>query len=115
MKVKDKANPRDATPEKQPAEMFKKGQIYPDLNLMYDRVDDFNNYVKSEYKKIILEAQDLVKSGAKEIILLGQNVNAYSYYEDKKELRISDLINELDKINELKRRRQSCFHGCFKV
>ena len=36
------------------------------------------------FGKIILEAQDLVKGGAKEIILLGQNVNAYSFKDKSK-------------------------------
>ena len=62
------------------------------------------------FKNIIKEAEQLILNGAREITLLGQNVNAYSYYEDKKELRISDLINELDKINELKRIRYTTSH-----
>ena len=47
------------------------------------------------FEKIILEAQSLVKSGAKEIILLGQNVNAYLFKSKTKKYRLSDLINEL--------------------
>ena len=31
------------------------------------------------FKTIIKEAEELIKNGAKEITLLGQNVNAYSY------------------------------------
>ena len=31
--------------------------------------------------KILSEADTLIKNGAKEITLLGQNVNAYSYFE----------------------------------
>ena len=38
------------------------------------------------FKNILSEAEDLIKNGAKEITLLGQNVNAYSYYENNKEL-----------------------------
>ena len=47
------------------------------------------------YHKILFEAETLIKNGAKEIILLGQNVNAYSYVENQKEYRLSDLINSL--------------------
>jgi len=55
--------------------------------------------------KILYEAETLIKNGAKEITLLGQNVNAYSYFENSKEYRISNLINELEKYSELKRIR----------
>ena len=37
------------------------------------------------FDKVMLEAEKLVKNGAKEIILLGQNVNAYSYKDQNKE------------------------------
>ena len=62
------------------------------------------------FKKILKEAEDLIKNGAKEITLLGQNVNAYSFYENNKEFRISDLINELEKYSELKRLRYTTSH-----
>ena len=62
------------------------------------------------FKKIIKEAEVLIKNGAKEIILLGQNVNAYSYNDGNKELRISNLISELEKYNELKRIRYTTSH-----
>ena len=58
------------------------------------------------FEKIILEAQDLVKSGAKEIILLGQNVNAYNFEENK----LSHLILEIAKIKDLKRIRYTTSH-----
>ena len=45
-------------------------------------------------KEIVVEAKQLVDNGAKEITLLGQNVNAYNY--DKKKL--SDLIDEISEI-----------------
>jgi len=60
--------------------------------------------------KIIYEAETLIKNGAKEITLLGQNVNAYSYFENSKEYRISNLINELEKYSELKRIRYTTSH-----
>ena len=62
------------------------------------------------FEKILLEAEDLIKNGAKEIILLGQNVNAYSYLKNSKEYRISNLINELEKYSELKRIRYTTSH-----
>ena len=53
------------------------------------------------FNKIIAEAEQLIENGAKEIKLLGQNVNAYSYIENSKEFRISHLINHLDQFSEL--------------
>ena len=60
--------------------------------------------------KILYEAETLIKNGAKEITLLGQNVNAYSYFENSMEYRISNLINELEKYSELKRIRYTTSH-----
>ena len=62
------------------------------------------------FNKIISEVESLIKNGAKEIILLGQNVNAYSYKEKSKVYRISDLINKLESYNELKRIRYTTSH-----
>ena len=62
------------------------------------------------FRKILNEAESLIKNGAKEITLLGQNVNAYSYLENSKEFRISNLINELEKYTELKRIRYTTSH-----
>jgi len=62
------------------------------------------------FDKIISEAETLIKSGAKEIILLGQNVNAYSYKEKTKVYKISDLINKLESYSELKRIRYTTSH-----
>ena len=62
------------------------------------------------FHKIIIEAENLVKNGAKEITLLGQNVNAYSYKENSKEYRLSDLINYLEKYSELERIRYTTSH-----
>tara|TARA_B100002052_G_scaffold224868_1_gene207033 strand:- start:3345 stop:4679 length:1335 start_codon:yes stop_codon:yes gene_type:complete len=66
-------------------------------------------YSRSFYK-IITEAEELVKNGAKEIILLGQNVNAYSFQDQNKEYRLSNLINTLEKFSELKRIRYTTSH-----
>ena len=62
------------------------------------------------FKKIIREAEELIKNGVKEITLIGQNVNAYSYKENSKVYKISDLINEFEKISELKRIRYTTSH-----
>ena len=58
------------------------------------------------FKQIIDEAKKLVDSGAKEIILLGQNVNAYEY----EGFRLSNLILEIEKISDLKRIRYTTSH-----
>ncbi len=62
------------------------------------------------FKKIIYEAENLVKNGTKEITLLGQNVNAYFYKDKQKSYKLSDLILELDKIEELNRIRYTTSH-----
>ena len=62
------------------------------------------------FKAILKEAEDLIKNGAKEITLLGQNVNAYSFYENNYEFKISNLLNELEKFNELHRIRYTTSH-----
>ena len=62
------------------------------------------------FHKILSEVESLIKSGAKEITLLGQNVNAYSYIENSKEYKLSDLINQLEKYSELERIRYTTSH-----
>ncbi len=62
------------------------------------------------FNRIINEAEQLVKNGAKEITLLGQNVNAYSYKINSKEFRISHLINHLNQFSELERIRYTTSH-----
>ena len=62
------------------------------------------------FKQIINETEQLVKNGAKEITLLGQNVNAYNYKENNREYRISDLINYIEKFNEVERIRYTTSH-----
>ena len=62
------------------------------------------------FNKILTEAESLISNGAKEIILLGQNVNAYSYKDKFKEYRISNLINKLASYSELKRIRYTTSH-----
>jgi tRNA-2-methylthio-N6-dimethylallyladenosine synthase len=62
------------------------------------------------FKQIINEAKELIESGVKEIILLGQNVNAYSYNEKNKKFSLSDLLLELEKFDQLKRVRYTTSH-----
>ena len=62
------------------------------------------------FNQILDEVENLVKNGAKEIILLGQNVNAYSYSEKEKEFRLSNLIMTLEKISEIERIRYTTSH-----
>jgi len=59
------------------------------------------------FEQIVNEAQNLVSNGSKEIILLGQNVNAYNY---KKKYKLSSLIEALDKIKDLERIRFTTSH-----
>jgi tRNA-2-methylthio-N6-dimethylallyladenosine synthase len=58
------------------------------------------------FQDIIKEAKELIKNGVKEIILLGQNVNAYK----NETYRLSDLIQELEKIEGLLRIRYTTSH-----
>ena len=62
------------------------------------------------FNQIINEAKELVQGGAKEIILLGQNVNAYSYKDKKRDFSLSDLLLELEGFNELERIRYTTSH-----
>jgi tRNA-2-methylthio-N6-dimethylallyladenosine synthase len=57
-------------------------------------------------KQILDEAKYLADSGTQEIILLGQNVNAYN--NDK--YRLSNLILEIEKISQIKRIRYTTSH-----
>ena len=57
-------------------------------------------------EELVSESNQLVKNGAREINLLGQNVNAYN--SDGKKL--SDLIKEISKIKDLKRIRYTTSH-----
>ena len=62
------------------------------------------------FHQVLDEVENLLKKGAKEIILLGQNVNAYSSFEGEKEFRLSSLIMALEKINEVERIRYTTSH-----
>ena len=58
------------------------------------------------FNQILEEAKNLINSGYREIILLGQNVNAYNFEKS----RLSDLIIELEKFSGLDRIRYTTSH-----
>ena len=58
------------------------------------------------FNQILEEAKYLVENGTKEIVLLGQNVNAYKYENYK----LSDLILEIEKLSQLERVRYTTSH-----
>ena len=58
------------------------------------------------FDQILYEVKELMDKGAKEIILLGQNVNAYNYNG----LKLSNLIYEIEKFNSIKRIRYTTSH-----
>jgi tRNA-2-methylthio-N6-dimethylallyladenosine synthase len=62
------------------------------------------------FDEIIVEAKQLIANGAREITLLGQNVNAYHYKNKNKTYRLSDLIFNLNSIKKLKRIRYTTSH-----
>ncbi len=68
----------------------------------------------SEYSRsveeIVSEANKLISNGSREITLLGQNVNAYNFKIENKNLRLSNLIRELNNIKNLKRIRYTTSH-----
>ena len=62
------------------------------------------------YKQIIDEVHQLVSNGAREITLLGQNVNAYNFSRNNKSYKLSSLIRELNNIKKLRRIRYTTSH-----
>ena len=58
------------------------------------------------FQQILDEAKYLVDSGTREIVLLGQNVNAYN----SRGYRLSNLIFEIEKISAIKRIRYTTSH-----
>ena len=75
--------------------------------LVYSLKDRFKEF---GYDYVLIARKNLVDNGAKEITLLGQNVNAYSFIDGAKEYRLSDLINTLSKYNEISRIRYTTSH-----
>ena len=68
----------------------------------YTRGPEFSRSVE----ELLMESQNLVNNGSREITLLGQNVNAYNYNGKK----LSDLIKKISKIENLKRIRYTTSH-----
>ena len=68
----------------------------------YTRGPEFSRSIK----ELVSEAYQLVDNGAREITLLGQNVNAYNF-ENRK---LSDLIYEIANIKNLERIRYTTSH-----
>jgi tRNA-2-methylthio-N6-dimethylallyladenosine synthase len=61
-------------------------------------------------EQIIYEVNNLVDQGTGEIILLGQNVNAYNFLDNKTDYKLSSLLKDLNKIKNLKRIRFTTSH-----
>ena len=68
----------------------------------YTRGAEFSRSIK----ELATEAKQLVNNGSREIILLGQNVNAYNY----KGKKLANLILEISQISKLKRIRYTTSH-----
>jgi len=58
------------------------------------------------FQQILAEAKHLINNGTKELILLGQNVNAYN----NKGFRLSELLLEIEKLSGLDRIRYTTSH-----
>ena len=77
--------------------------------MLYHTQEDLN--FLASMKEIIEEAKKLVESGAKEITLLGQNVNAYHGTGlDGRQADLADVIYEISKFPEIERIRYSTSH-----
>ena len=68
----------------------------------YTRGSEFSRSMS----ELLNETKDLESNGAKEITLLGQNVNAYNHNGDK----LSDLIINISKLSGIKRIRYTTSH-----
>ena len=72
----------------------------------YTRGPEYSRSLKS----IIKEVNSLADNGAKEIVLLGQNVNAYNFVNNGRKINIVDLIEEISKNDHIKRIRYTTSH-----
>ena len=67
----------------------------------YTRGPEYSRPLKS----LIHEINLLTENGAKEIVLLGQNVNAYNNSHNGRKINLADLIEEISKNKNVKRIR----------
>ena len=72
----------------------------------YTRGPEYSRSINS----IVDEVNSMVNNGAREIVLLGQNVNAYQFKNGNKTYKLSDLIDKLTTIRDLKRIRYTTSH-----
>ena len=72
----------------------------------YTRGPEYSRSLES----LLKEVKVLTNNGAKEIVLLGQNVNAYESINNGSRVNISDLIEEISKIENVKRIRYTTSH-----
>jgi tRNA-2-methylthio-N6-dimethylallyladenosine synthase len=67
--------------------------------------------ISRPFGDLLAEAEKLIDAGAREITLLGQNVNAWSGQDAKgREVGFDGLIRELDKLPDLRRIRYTTSH-----
>lgn len=75
----------------------------------YTRGAEYSRAVRD----IVQEARRLIDEGAKELVLLGQNVNAYhGMDEDGQECDLASLLTRLDGLEGVKRLRYTTSHPC---
>ena len=72
----------------------------------YTRGPEYSRSLES----LLKEVKVLTNNGAKEIVLLGQNVNAYESINNGSRVNISDLIEEISKNENVKRIRYTTSH-----
>ncbi|MBW2609042.1 MAG: tRNA (N6-isopentenyl adenosine(37)-C2)-methylthiotransferase MiaB [Deltaproteobacteria bacterium] len=97
---------------------FFKGQVKSYISIM-EGCNNFCSYCIVPYvrgreiscppKEILKEAKNLISQGVKEITLLGQNVNSYSWGE-KKEINFPMLLKTLSRLDGLLRIRFTTSH-----
>ena len=75
--------------EKQDKESFIRGELSPNLNNMYDKLNSFNNYVKSNHKNIILEAGILDHVSSNAYVM---NTNGVDFNINKGEYGFSPMF-----------------------
>ena len=72
----------------------------------FTRGPEYSRSIKDIKKEVI----SMANLGAREIVLLGQNVNAFVHNSSQNSDRLSDLINEISKIEKILRIRYTTSH-----